>query len=54
MKKDYFKPAMRVVEMKQRQIQILYASPLNVQSTSTNLGEDDFVFTNTGSSGNGR
>ena len=52
MKKDYFKPAMRVVEMKQSRI--LSGSPYNVQSTSTNLGEDDFVFTNTGSSGNGR
>lgn len=52
MKKDYFKPAMRVVEMKQSRI--LSGSPSSVKSTSTNLGEDDFVFTNTGSSGNGR
>ena len=53
MKKDYFKPAMRVVEMKQSRI--LSGSPLSVKSTSTNLSEeDDFVFTNTGSSGNGR
>ena len=53
MKKDYFKPAMRVVEMKQRRI--LCASDLSVKSTSTNLeGEDAFIFENQGSSGNGR
>ena len=53
MKKDYFSPTMRVVVLKHK-CHILAGSLYNVKSTSTNLGEDDFVFTNTGSSGNGR
>ena len=51
MKKDYFKPAMRVVEMRQRQI--LCNSPYSIKSTSTNLGEDDFDYAG-GGNGEGR
>ena len=52
MKKDYFKPAMRVVEMKQSRI--LSGSPLSVKSTSTNLGDDGFDDVISGGSGQGR
>ena len=52
MKKDFFVPAMRVVEMKHK-CHILAGSLYSVKSTSTNLGDDDFIFQNEGSSGQG-
>ena len=52
MKKAYNQPAMRVVEMKQRQI--LCGSDYSVNSLSTNLGDDTFDLNDEGSNGAGR
>ena len=54
MKKDYFKPAMRVVEMKHR-CNILANSGYEPTSykISSNLGEDDFDYAG-GGNGEGR
>ena len=53
MKKDYFKPTMRVVEMKQRQI-LCGSEPYHVKSLSTNLDEGDGFDYVGGGNGNGR
>ena len=54
MKKDYFKPAMRVVEMRHR-CNILTGSGQTPASYSinSNLGEDDFDYAG-GGNGEGR
>ena len=53
MKKDYFKPAMRVVEMRQRQI-LCNSDPTPASySINSNLGDDDFDYAG-GGNGEGR
>ena len=53
MKKDYFKPAMRVVEMKQRQI-LCGSGGAKVNSVSTNMVDDDDFGYVGGGNGQGR
>ena len=55
MRKEYFKPAMRVVEIKQRQILCGSGSePYHVKSLSTNLDEGDGFDYVGGGNGQGR
>ena len=53
MKKDYFKPAMRVVEMRQRQILCGSGNDPSSYKINSNLGDDDFDYAG-GGNGEGR